>query len=93
MVDKGHRVVFAAEGSYIEDRKTFERMHLQEKNGMFFLKLWTKSPKTVLMAEHLGHGNHDELVSPRAIPKAWETRGSEFRRQQEKEMKKKKEGK
>ena len=46
MVDTGHKVVFASEGSYIEDRRTFERMHLKEKNGMFFLKLWTKSPKT-----------------------------------------------
>ena len=46
MVDTGHKVVFASEGSYIEDRRTFERMHLTEKNGMFFLKLWTKSPKT-----------------------------------------------
>ena len=46
MVDTGHKVVFASEGSYIEDRRTFERMHLKEKNGMFFLKLWTKSPKS-----------------------------------------------
>ena len=43
MVDAGHRVVFASEGSYIEDRSTFERMHLKEKNGMFFLRLWTKN--------------------------------------------------
>ena len=45
MVDTGHKVVFALEGSYIEDRRTLERMHLKE-NGMFSLKLWTKSPKT-----------------------------------------------
>ena len=43
MVDAGHKVVFASEGSCIEDRSTFERMHLKEKNGMFFLRLWTKN--------------------------------------------------
>ena len=42
MVDAGHRVVFASGGSYIEDTKTYERMQLKEKNGMFFLKMWTK---------------------------------------------------
>ena len=43
MVDAGHRVLFDPEGSYIEDVKTYERMHLKEKNGMYFLKVWTKN--------------------------------------------------
>ena len=43
LVDAGHRVVFEPSGSYIEDVKTYERMHLKDKNGMFFLKMWTKN--------------------------------------------------
>ena len=42
MVEGGHRVVFDPEGSYIEDVKAYERMSLKERNGMFFLSLWTK---------------------------------------------------
>ena len=42
MVGAGHRVVFEAEGSYIEDVTTFERMSLKEINGMYFLSFWTK---------------------------------------------------
>ena len=38
----GHRVVFDADGSYIEDKRTGESMMLTEKNGMYMLKLWTK---------------------------------------------------
>ena len=45
----GNRVVFEEGKSYIEDVKTGEKMWLQEKNGMYLLKLWVKTeakPKT-----------------------------------------------
>ena len=42
MVEAGHRAVFEPEGSYIEDVRTYERMGLKEKNGMFFLTLWAR---------------------------------------------------
>ena len=38
----GHRVVFETDNSYIEDTRTGETMTLNEKNGMYMLKLWTK---------------------------------------------------
>ena len=43
MVGAGHRVVFEAEGSYIEDVTTFERMNLKERNAMYFVSFWTKA--------------------------------------------------
>ena len=42
MLSEGHRVVFDPHGSYIEDIATYERMALKERNGMYFLSLWTK---------------------------------------------------
>ena len=38
----GSRVVFDSDGSYIEDKTTNERIHLEERNGMYMLKLWTR---------------------------------------------------
>ena len=38
----GSRVVFDAEGSYIQGKNTGEVMNLVEKNGMYMLSLWTK---------------------------------------------------
>ena len=43
LMDAGHRIVFEPDGSYIEDVSTYERMNLKEKNGMFFLQMWTKN--------------------------------------------------
>ena len=37
------RVVFSAHGSSVEDEETAERMPLEEKGGMYMLKLWAKS--------------------------------------------------
>ena len=42
IAQKGHRVVFDSEGSYIEDRETRERLWLQEQGGMYVLKVWVK---------------------------------------------------
>ena len=45
MVEAGNTVVFTKSGSYIEDDWTGERMNMKEKNGMYMLKLWTRSEK------------------------------------------------
>ena len=42
MVQAGNKVVFAQECSYVEDQQTVEKMYLQEKGGMYMLKLWVK---------------------------------------------------
>ena len=42
LVQTGHRVVFDSQNSYIEDRDTKEKMWLQEKGGMYMLKLWVR---------------------------------------------------
>ena len=42
IVQAGKRVVFAKEGSYVEDDETGERMYLKESGGMYMLKLWVK---------------------------------------------------
>ena len=42
LVEAGNRVVFDAGGSYIEDIYRGEKMYLQEKQGMYSLKVWTK---------------------------------------------------
>ena len=43
IVKAGNRVVFDdEEGSFIEDKKTGERMWVQEENGMYTLRLWVK---------------------------------------------------
>ena len=47
MVQAGNTVVFTRNGGYIEDDGTGGgRMHMEEKNGMYMLKLWTRSEKT-----------------------------------------------
>ena len=46
MVQAGNTVVFKNQGSYIQDNKTRERMYLEERNGMYMLKLWTKADKS-----------------------------------------------
>ena len=38
----GSRVVFDKEEAYIEDKRSGERMYLQEKNGMYMLSMWTR---------------------------------------------------
>ena len=42
IVKAGNRVVFDSEGSYIEDRRSREKMWLREQGGMYMLKLWVK---------------------------------------------------
>ena len=43
VVQAGDRVVFAASGSYVKDEHTGETMALEEKGGMYMLKLWVKA--------------------------------------------------
>ena len=38
----GNRVVFDSIGSYIEDKNTGEKINLEERNGMFMIRMWTK---------------------------------------------------
>ena len=40
-----NRVVFSASGSFVQDEQTGERMPLEEKGGMFMLKLLGESPR------------------------------------------------
>ena len=42
VVKAGHRVVFDADGSYIQDKRSGEYMQLTEKNGLYMLRMWTK---------------------------------------------------
>ena len=42
VVGTDHRVVFDSEGSYMEDMWTKERLWLEERGGMYMLKLWVK---------------------------------------------------
>ena len=43
VVAAGNRVIFDDEGSYIEDKKTKEKMWIKEENGMYILRLWVKN--------------------------------------------------
>jgi hypothetical protein len=42
MVQAGNRVVFEQSGSYVEDLHSGERMHMEEKGGMYMLKVWVE---------------------------------------------------
>ena len=43
VVQAGNRAVFAASGSYVQDEQTGETMELEEKGGMYMLKLWVEA--------------------------------------------------
>ena len=40
MTAAGNRVVFDQDGSYIEDKRSGERMWLAEEDGMYMLTMW-----------------------------------------------------
>ena len=40
MVQKGNKVVFSSQGSYVENSKTKERLALEQKGGLFMFKMW-----------------------------------------------------
>lgn len=42
VVDVGHRVVFDADGSFIEDKITGERMWMKDEGGMYMLRMWVR---------------------------------------------------
>ena len=44
VVGAGNRVVFDDSGSFIEDKRSGERMWLREDNGMYMLKMYVKTP-------------------------------------------------
>ena len=43
MVKAGNTVVFDQNGSYIYDGATGAIMHLEDRNGMYLLKVWVRS--------------------------------------------------
>jgi hypothetical protein len=43
MTSAGNRVVFDDDGSYVEDKRSGERMWMSEEEGMYILKLWVKA--------------------------------------------------
>ena len=59
MVQAENTVVFTKNGSYIEDDRTGERMHMEERNGMYMLKLWTKAERT---SSFRGQSRYHEIV-------------------------------
>ena len=42
MVNAGYTVTFSPEGSHIYDGYTGELMNLEQKNGLFMLKVWVQ---------------------------------------------------
>ena len=43
IVAAGNKVVFDEEGSYIEDKRTNEKIWLREEKGMYMLKMWVQN--------------------------------------------------
>ena len=39
----GHRVVFDDAGSFVENKKTLERLKIEEKDGAYIMDMWIKS--------------------------------------------------
>ena len=49
LIRAGNRVVFDEEhGSYIEDKQTGEKIWLEDRGGMFIMKMWVKTSKSGL---------------------------------------------
>ena len=44
LTQAGNRVVFDADGGYIEHIETGEKMRMREQGGMYVLKLWVRRP-------------------------------------------------
>ena len=44
MVQAGNTVVFSKQGSYAQDDATGERIYMQEKGGMYMMKMWVRNP-------------------------------------------------
>ena len=40
--EAGNRVVFDGEDSYIEDKSSGQRLQMEDKNGMYMLRMWVK---------------------------------------------------
>ena len=45
VVEAGNRVVFDSTGSYIEDKKTHERMYMRDEAGMYMLRCTSGTPR------------------------------------------------
>ena len=42
VVKHSHKVVFDDDGSYLEDKKTGEKIWMEEHGGMYAIRLWVK---------------------------------------------------
>ena len=43
VVEAGNRVVYDSTGSYIEDKKTHERMFMRDEAGMYMLRMYVRN--------------------------------------------------
>ena len=43
VVEGGNRVVFDSTGSYIENKKTHERMYMRDEAGMYMLRMYVRN--------------------------------------------------
>ena len=43
VVQADSQVVFSPQGSFVHDEGTGEKIHLEEKGGMYMLKLWVEA--------------------------------------------------
>ena len=51
MVQKGSRVVFSPQGSYVEHPMSRERLALEQRGGLFMLKMWIPREENQQRAE------------------------------------------
>ena len=49
LVNKQNRVVFDEHDSYIENKKTGEKVPMREENGLFYLDIWTEIPSDMVL--------------------------------------------
>ena len=60
-IDLGNRIVFDADGSYVENKASGEKIEIDRENGVFTMKFWvapkpTKAGADVKLLAPFGHG-------------------------------------
>ena len=61
VVKAGNKVVFDEEGSFIEDKKTGERMWMKEEAGMYMLKMWVRNPSFSRLGQTKSVQRHQDI--------------------------------
>ena len=51
IAEAGHRIVFDDDESFIEDKKTHEKIKLTKRDGVYVVKLWVMSDKAMAAAQ------------------------------------------